>query len=269
MYTHLLFVIPEKICYSDRQNRQGVVTMFQTAFVSGASRGIGRAIATALAREGYHLSLTCEKNSDLLEELAEDLRKTYHIQVLTFTGDMADYDFVQKAAEKTLTQFGQIDVVINNAGISYLGLLHEMTVDAWNRVLSVNLSSCFYTAKCFCPSMIAHQRGHILSVSSMWGTVGASCEVAYSASKGGVHAFTRALAKELAPSGIAVNAIACGVIDTQMNDFLSDEERQALNESIPAGRFAQSSEVADAVIHLLQSPSYLTGQIIGIDGGYL
>lgn len=243
--------------------------MYKTAFVSGASRGIGRAIAEALAGEGYHLSLTCEKNKEILEEFAEDLRQNFHVQVLTFTGDMGNCDFVSDTASRTLSEFGQIDVVINNAGISHIGLLTDMTPEEWNHLISVNLSSCFYTAKGFVPSMVSDKRGHIISISSMWGSVGASCEVAYSASKGGIHSFTKALAKELAPSNISVNAIACGVIDTEMNGFLSKEEREELESEIPAGRFATTKEVARTVLSILDSPSYLTGQIIGLDGGYI
>lgn len=243
--------------------------MLKTAFVSGASRGIGRAIATALAQRGYHLSLTCEKNETMLLDFAQSLSREYHIRVLTFVGNMGDSAFVSDVADKTLKAFGQMDVIINNAGISYVGLLTDMTDAQWNQVLNVNLSSCFYTARAFLPSMIAKQQGQIISISSMWGRVGASCEVAYSASKGGMHAFTRALAKELAPSHISVNAIACGVIDTDMNSFLSEEDAAALAAEIPAGRFAETKEVAQTVLSLLDSPSYLTGQIIGLDGGYI
>lgn len=243
--------------------------MYQTAFVSGASRGIGNAIARALAEKGYHLSLTCEKNKNLLESFADELRHEYHVQVLTFIGDISEYDFVSTVAKQTLKTFGQIDVVINNAGISYIGLLTDMRPEEWQRVIDVNLSSCFYTAKAFVPSMISRKCGRILSISSMWGTTGASCEVAYSASKGGIHAFTKALSKELAPSHISVNAIACGVIDTEMNQFLSSSDRQSLAEDIPAGYFATTKEVAQTVLSLLDNPSYLTGQIIGFDGGYL
>ncbi len=243
--------------------------MYKTAFVSGASRGIGRAIATALAANGYHLGLTCQKNTQLLEAFAAELRKDYHIEVFTFTGNMGDFSFVETVAQEMLAHFSQIDVVVNNAGISHIGLLTDMTSDDWNHIMSVNLSSCFYTAKVFVPSMVQKQAGRIINISSMWGNVGASCEVAYSASKGGMHAFTKALAKELAPSGIAVNAIACGVIDTDMNAFLTAEERAELEAEIPAGRFAKPEEVADALIHLVESPAYLTGQIISMDGGYI
>lgn len=243
--------------------------MYKTAFISGASRGIGAAIAKTLAQEGYHLSLTCEKNKDMLADLATELEEKFHIRVLTFVGDMSDYDFVSRVASQTLADFGQIDVLINNAGISHIGLLTDMSPEEWNHLIGVNLSSCFYTAKGFVPAMVSNKQGHIVSISSMWGRVGASCEVAYSASKGGIHAFTKALAKELAPSNIAVNALACGVIDTEMNDFLSLEERTSLEEEIPAGHFATTKEVAQAVLSILNSPSYLTGQIIGLDGGYI
>ena len=223
----------------------------------------------ALAANGYHLGLTCQKNTQLLEIFAAELRKDYHIEVFTFTGNMGDFSFVEMVAQKMLAHFSQIDVVVNNAGISHIGLLTDMTPDDWNHIMSVNLSSCFYTAKVFAPSMVQKQTGRIVNISSMWGNVGASCEVAYSASKGGMHAFTKALAKELAPSGIAVNAIACGVIDTDMNAFLTTEERAELEAEIPAGRFAKPEEVADALIHLVESPAYLTGQIISMDGGYI
>lgn len=243
--------------------------MYKVAFVSGASRGIGRAIATSLAKEGYHLGLVCRKNQKMLEDLAEDLRFVYHIEVLTFTGDVGDPSFVKALSEEMLAHFSQIDVLVNNAGISHIGLLTDMSVEEWDQILSVNLSSCFYTAKAFVPTMVQKQSGRIINISSMWGNVGASCEIAYSASKGGIHAFTKALAKELAPSRIAVNAIACGVIDTDMNSFLSVEERTALEAEIPAGRFAQPEEVAEAVLQVIKMPTYLTGQVISMDGGYI
>ncbi len=241
----------------------------KTAFISGASRGIGKATATALAKEGYHLALTCRHSIRGLETLAEDLRQTYHIQVLTFQGNMGDADFVSAMASEVQKVYRKIDVLINNAGISYVGLLTDMSAEEWDEVISVNLSSCFYTAKAFLPAMVAARSGRIINISSMWGSVGASCEAAYSASKGGMNTLTRALAKELAPSHISVNAIACGVIDTSMNNCFSSEEKDALAEEIPFGRFATPEEVADTICALLQAPAYLTGQIIGLDGGYL
>ena len=176
--------------------------------------------------------------------------------------------FVFSMGKEVLASFGKIDVIVNNAGISHIGLLCDMTAEEWNRILSVNLLLLLYRQS-LRPGhdfrQIRQDRQHLLH----GGTAGASCEAAYSASKGGVNSLTRALAKELAPSGISVNAIACGAVDTDMNAFLSSEERTALEEEIPAGRFATPEEVADTVLTLLKSPTYLTGQIVGLDGGYL
>ena len=160
-------------------------------------------------------------------------------------------------------------MLVNNAGVSHLGLLSDMTDDEWTRVIQTDLSSVFYCCREAIPKMVSRKSGHIINISSMWGVSGASCEVAYSAAKSGVNGLTRALAKELAPSQIPVNAIACGVIDTVMNQWLNKEERRELEEEIPAGRFATPEEVAQATVNLVNSPIYLTGQIIGLDGGYL
>lgn len=243
------------------------MTKKKTAFISGASRGIGEAIARALAREDYHLALTCRNSEKELEALAKELRESCRVQVLTFVGDMGDPAFVAAAGKATLDAFQNVDVLINNAGISHVGLLTDMTAEQWNHLLSVNLSSCFYTAKAFVPAMVATKSGRIINISSMWGSRGASCEAAYSASKGGMDSLTKALAKELAPSNISVNAIACGVIDTAMNDCFTPEEKAALAEEIPFGRFASCQEAAQTVLALLSAPPYLTGQIIGLDGG--
>ena len=162
-----------------------------------------------------------------------------------------------------------IDVLINNAGISHIGLLQDMSIDEWNNVINTNLTSVFSCCKYAIPYMVAQKQGKIINISSMWGVSGASCEVAYSASKGGVNLFTKALAKELAPSNIQVNAIACGVIDTRMNACFDDEERTELENEIPAGRFAAPEEVAEMILKLVEAPDYLTGQVITFDGGYL
>ena len=181
---------------------------------------------------------------------------------------MGDAQFVKKAAEEALAHFNRIDVVVNNAGIAHIGLITDMSVEQWQHMLDVNLSSVFYTTKAFLPTMIHNHAGNIINISSMWGTVGASCEVAYSATKGAINSYTKALAKELAPSHISVNAIACGVIDTDMNACFSDDEMQALIDEIPAGRLGTPADVGNAVVHLIQM-DYVTGQIIGLDGGYI
>ena len=255
--------------------------MRNVAFISGASRGIGAGIARILFQNGYDLILTCEKNRHRLEELASSLvpcvPSDYGLfceftgeegTILTFVGDMSDYGFVSSVGEAALSHFGTIDVVVNNAGIANIGLITDLSVEDWHHILDVNLSSVFYTTKAFLPTMIHNKSGNIINISSMWGTVGASCEVAYSATKGAIHSYTRALAKELAPSNIAVNAIACGVIDTDMNACFSPEEMQSLIDEIPAGRLGTPEDVGNAVLQLLQM-QYVTGQILGLDGGYI
>lgn len=241
----------------------------RAAYVSGASRGIGMAVSLKLASLGYNLSLTCRKNTDKLEELAHSLERDYGVTVITSTGDVGDYGFMEDVASRSLEKFHHIDTVVNNAGISYIGLLTDMSPQDWDKVIRTDLSSVFYSSKLFLPDMIRQKYGRIVNISSMWGRVGASMETAYSAAKGGVNALTMALAKETAPSNVQINAIACGVIDTEMNRCFSEEERESLIGDIPAGRMASPLEVADLVASVLQSPTYMTGQVIGIDGGYL
>lgn len=236
--------------------------------ITGASRGIGKAIAIRFAKEGCSLVINCNKSSDALMELKHQLIESYHIPVLASVGNIGNYSYVQKLFEEIQAEFGGIDIVVNNAGISHIGLLSDMTPEEWQNLMNVNLSSVFYTSKLAIPYMLTRQHGKIINISSVWGNVGASCEVAYSASKGGLNSFTKALAKELAPSNIQVNAIACGCIDTEMNHCFSEEERLELAEEIPAGRFGTPEEVANLVYSLASEHHYLTGQIITFDGGW-
>lgn len=236
----------------------------KTALITGASRGIGRSIAASLAKEGYNLYLICATNIDSLIKYAEELSSQYKISAVPIRTDVADFNQLSSV----FASIGDLDLLVNNAGISYVGLLSDMTCDEWDRIVAVNLSSVFYTSKLAIPLMLRKHAGQIINISSVWGNVGASTEVAYSATKGGVNAFTKALAKELAPSNISVNAIACGFVDTDMNSHLSDEERECVRAEIPADRFATPDEVAEAVVSLTKSPAYLTGQIITVDGGW-
>ena len=242
--------------------------MKPTVLITGASRGIGKSIAIRFAKEGYSLVMNCSKSEAALMELKRDLEATYHISVLASIGNIGDYTYVQKLFEDIHKEYGGVDIVVNNAGISHIGLLTDMTPEEWHRIMEVNLSSIFYTSKLAIPYMLSKQQGKIINISSVWGNVGASCEVAYSASKGGMNSFTKALAKELAPSNIQVNAIACGCIDTEMNQCFSEEERQDLIDEIPAGRFGTPEEVASLVYSLAEKHNYLTGQIITLDGGW-
>lgn len=241
----------------------------KTVLITGASHGIGKAIAEKLAAGGMRLFLNCCSSKETMYDYATRLSETYRIPCTPLIYDVSDHAQVQTMFEEIHACGESIDILINNAGISHIGLLQDMSIEEWNRVLNTNLTSAFSCSKYAIPDMVSRKQGKIINISSMWGLSGASCEVAYSASKGGLNLFTQALAKELAPSNIQVNAIACGVIDTRMNACFDAEERAELENEIPAGRFADPSEVADFVQQLIDAPSYLTGQIISFDGGYL
>lgn len=234
------------------------------ALITGASRGIGRAIANQLAREGYDLYLTCLRSIDSLQEFSSRLEADCGISCIPFQGDMGDWESVSRL----FSRIDRLDVLVNNAGISHIGLLQDMHPDEWRRIMATNLDSCFYTCRLAIPLMLRAGSGRILNISSVWGSVGASMETAYSASKGAVNSFTKALARELAPSGIPVNAIACGVIDTDMNRCFSEEEMQEIIREIPADRLGSPREAAELASRILQSPTYMTGQIITLDGGW-
>lgn len=245
------------------------------ALVTGASRGIGEAIAEGMAKEGYDLILTCSNSLDELQAVAERLEKEYGVTCESFQVDGSNSEavkcfFSQPVGDNRSKLLAEksIDVLINNAGVSYVGLLHEMSDEAWRHVMGANLDAAFYFCREVIPGMIKKQAGNIINISSVWGNVGASMEVAYSASKGGINTLTKALAKELAPSGIKVNAVACGLIDTRMNACFSKEDLASVIEEIPADRIGQPAEVAQVVKQLIGSPSYLTGQIVTLDGGW-
>lgn len=243
-----------------------------TVLITGASRGIGAAAANEFAKHGYNLILNCSISEDKIAKLASSLKNEYKVKVAYFVCNVSDHAAVSngiRLCKEELGKDGDIDVLVNNAGISYVGLLQDMTIDDWNHVIGVNMTGVFNTCNLIIPEMIRRQSGKIINISSVWGNVGASMEVAYSTSKGGVNSFTKALAKELAPSGIQVNAVACGFIDTQMNSHLSNEEKQELYDSIPASRPGSPEEVASFIFSLTDSPTYLTGQIITLDGGWI
>ena len=237
--------------------------------ITGASRGIGKATALLFAKKGYHVFLNCRTSVAELEDVKKIIENKYQSTCTIVTGDVGNPDDVTQIFQTIYQSCDYLDILVNNAGISHIGLMMDMSNDEWERIIQTNLSSVFYCSRAAVPAMISRKSGKIINMSSMWGTSGASCEVAYSASKSGMNGFTRALAKELAPSNIQVNAIACGVIDTIMNQQLSAEERKALEEEIPAGRYGTVEEIADMIWNVANAPAYMTGQVIGIDGGIL
>lgn len=239
-----------------------------TVLVTGSSRGIGKAIALKFAKEGYDVIINCIKRQEELLLVKEEV-ECYQVSCLAFVGDIGNYEIAKELFSLAKQQFGTIDVLVNNAGISYVGLFTDMLPSDWSQVITTNLTSVFNSCLLAVPDMISHKCGKIINISSVWGTVGASCEVAYSASKGGINAFTKALAKELAPSNIQVNAVACGAIDTEMNQFMNPDERASLIEEIPANRFGRTEEVADLVYQLSNGNEYLNGQVIHLDGAWI
>jgi len=239
-----------------------------TILITGASRGIGRATALQFATPGNTLILVCKSNIDKLHALAEDIRTRGAIALAVQT-DISDSAEVNCLFDTIKEKGLSVDLLINNAGVSYTGLLQDMTDKDWHTVLDTNLSSVFYCCRAVIPMMLRNGAGKIINVSSIWGEHGASCEVAYSATKGAVNSFTKALAKELAPSDIQVNAVSFGFIDTDMNAKLSPEEIQDFADSyIPTGRIATAEEAAEFIATVAAAGSYCTGQILGFDGGY-
>lgn len=241
----------------------------KNVLITGASRGIGRSTAILFAQNGYHVFLNCNKSVEELKQVQEEIEKHHPKAVTLVPGNVGNPSDVRSIFGEIYSHCDSLDVLINNAGIAHIGLLMDLTDEEWQQIIDTNLSSVFYCCREAVPKMVSKKSGRIINISSMWGTVGASCEAAYSASKSGIHGLTRALAKELAPSDISVNAIACGVIDTVMNAQLDKAERQSLAEEIPAGRFCRPEEIAEVIWQTVNTPAYMTGQIIGVDGGYI
>ena len=242
--------------------------MNRSVVITGASGGIGNAIARRFAASKDRLFLIGCRNRENLENLKAEL-EAEGVEARVLFADLASPEGIAEAAEEIRAFTEAPDVLVNNAGISQAQLFQLSPDEAYLRLLHTNLSSYVRLTKALLPDMIRRKSGRILNVSSVWGQVGASMEVEYSLTKGGVDAFTKALAKELAPSGIAVNAVAPGLIDTKMNACYTEEELQAVIESIPAGRAGRPEEVADLLYLLSIAPTYLTGQVIRIDGGWI
>lgn len=239
------------------------------ALVTGGTRGIGKAIALELAKEGATVIINYSKDDLAAEETLKEIEVFGGYSKL-YKGDISNYDICKNMIDFIINTFGKIDIIINNAGVSFRGLFMDFTDRNINDIFGINVLGAMYLSKEALPHMISRGKGNIINISSIWGEAGASCEVLYSSTKGAINLFTKSLAKEVAPMGIRVNAIAPGVIDTEMNSFLSKEEREELEEEIPSGRFGNPKEVAKLVIFLCSDKcEYLTGQIIKIDGGMI
>lgn len=241
--------------------------MRKIALITGGSRGIGAACVRAFAEEGYVVAFLYNNSRDKAEALVQNLRAEGW-DVSAWQCDVANAAQVQSVIAGILRTYRRIDALVNCAGIAHIGLFTDMTEDEWDRLFAVNVRSAFSVTKVVLPGMISHQRGTIVNVSSMWGEVGASCEVAYSATKAALIGLTKALAKEVGPSGVRVNCVTPGVIDTDMNAQLTDEDRAQLADETPLGRIGAAEEVAKTILFLCgESSSFITGQVLGVSGG--
>ena len=238
----------------------------KTIIITGGARGIGKAIVYELAKSNYNIILNYNSSQKEAEQIEEELTKQGH-KVDIYKADITKKEEVQKMIEYTIEKYKKVDVLINNAGISQIKTFAELTEEDWDKMIDTNLKSIFYTSKAVLSTMLHEQNGLILNISSIWGVIGASCEVHYSTAKAGMNGFTKALAKELGPSNIRVNAIAPGIIDTNMNANLSKEEVEQIKENIPLERIGKPEQIAKAVTWLIED-EYTTGQIISIDGGW-
>jgi len=239
-----------------------------TVLITGGSRGIGAAIAKRFAAEGVNIVIHYLNSHELANETARACM-AYGVNVLTISADLRSSEQLKRMAEKIEAHGMMPDILVNNGGISHYGMLMDVSEQEWDDVMSINLKGMFLCSQLFMPHMVAQRFGRIINVSSVWGIAGASCEVLYSTTKGGMNAFTKALAKELAPSGVTVNAVAPGAVDTLMMESFDADEKDALRQEIPAGRFGSPEEIASLVYFLaLPESSYITGQIISPNGGW-
>lgn len=243
--------------------------MAKVALVTGASRGIGRATAEAFARAGYQVAANYCRSKEQIEQFSAQMERE-GCAVIPVQADVSDPEQVERMVQAVQQQFGHIDVLVCNAGIARQGLLTDFSPADWRQMMAVNLDGTFYCCRTVLPGMIRRQSGCIITTSSIWGITGASCEVPYSAAKAGIIGLTRALAKEVGPSGIRVNCIAPGVIDTEMNGNLTPEVMAQLREETPLGTIGTPKQVADLALYLAgEGASFLTGQVISPNGGFL
>lgn len=240
--------------------------MVKTALVTGASGGIGSAVAEILAENGCLTAVGYNHNNLSAEKLCEKICGSGYT-AKAFYCDISDMQSMKNCISEVEKEFGNIDILINNAGISDIELFTEMSDEKMLDMINTNLIGAMRLSKLVLPEMIKRHKGNIVNISSVWGEVGASCEVAYSAAKAGLIGFTKALAREVAPSGIRVNCVSCGMIDTKMNGELSEEDVKAIVDEIPLCRIGMPKDIADAVEFLTnEKSSYITGQVLRVDG---
>ncbi|CQR56411.1 elongation factor P 5-aminopentanone reductase [Paenibacillus riograndensis] len=240
-----------------------------TVLITGGSGGIGGAIAERFASVGMNIVIHYMNSHEAANDVARRCM-ALGAKVMTVAADMKDRSQLVRMAERLAASGMQPDILVNNAGKAHYGMLADVTEEEWDEIMAVNLKGTFLCSQIFMPYMVSQRYGRIINVSSVWGISGASCEVAYSASKGGVNAFTKALAKELAPSGVTVNAVAPGAVQTAMLANLQADEMRMLEDEIPAGRLASPEEISSLVYFLaLPESGYITGQIISPNGGWI
>lgn len=243
--------------------------MRRSALVTGASRGIGRAVAAVLAREGWAVCVNYLERRDAAESLVRELRAQGRA-AMTFQADIADRESADACVRAASEELGPVELLVNNAGISRQGLFQDLDDAAWDRLLAVNLTGPRNAVLAVLPHMLSEKRGCVVNISSMWGLRGASCEAAYAATKAGVIGLTRSLALELAPSGIRVNCVAPGCVETDMVRVLGEDTRRMLAEETPLGRLGRPEDVAEAVAFLAsEKAAFITGQVLAADGGFV
>ena len=232
----------------------------KNVLVTGGSRGIGAQCVKAFSDKGYRVFFFYKNNDKKAEKIAE-LTNSKAVKC-----DISSYKDVERVKIELGVDF---DIIVNNAGISQIKMFQDITEEDWDNMFNINIKGIYNVTAHFMPSMINKKWGRIINISSMWGEEGGSCEVHYSASKAAVIGFTKALAKELGPSGITVNCVSPGVIDTQMNEHLSDEDMKELCEETPAGRIGRAEEVANAVVYLAEDTGFITGVVLPVNGGFI
>ena len=240
--------------------------MNKVIIITGASRGIGKEIAKGLSKKGYQIIANYNKSEEQAIELKEELAQE-NIKIDIFKADVSKRKEAEELVKYTINKYGGIDVLINNAGISQIKEFTQITDEDWNNIINTNLNSVFYMTQEVCKNMIHNKKGCIINISSIWGVIGASCEVHYSVSKAGIDAMTKSLAKEMGPSNIRVNSIAPGIINTEMNKKLSEEELNNIKEEIPLEKIGKAQDIEKCIEWLIED-EYTTGQIISINGGW-